>query len=294
MRCPPPASPILRGLGRRLWQKKIDDSRLHAARGGRALSSSSMRSRRAIAPNRACCWKRAKTCSCAPRPTRTATERANLDPEAVTSQIQVCCRAISRATSSRRKSSTKIRNSIRRSAACVDAHAARPVRHWPRLRARLSQEERTLEAYYDRLNVYAVEKSRVIAVDFSSANPELAAQRRQYDRRDLSQHCSSRPRQDQTRAAGNWLAGEIEKMRTQGRRRRSQGRGISRASPICSSAPTIRRCRTSSLPRSIRRSRRRAARRPISRRGRGNCANWCAPASRSIPPTSPIPRSMRR
>ena len=79
--------------------------------------------------------------------------------------------------------------------------------------SRLSREERTLEAYYDRLNVYAIEKSRVIAVDFSSANPELAAQRRQYGRRDLS-HMQQTAKQDQTRAAGTWLAGEIEKMRS--------------------------------------------------------------------------------
>ncbi len=40
----------------------------------------------------------------------------------------------------------------------------------------MTPEERVLEAYYDRLNVYPVEKSRVIVIDFLSEDPELAAQ----------------------------------------------------------------------------------------------------------------------
>lgn len=76
----------------------------------------------------------------------------------------------------------------------------------------MTKEERTLEAYYDRLNVQAVDKSRVIVIDFTSADPQLAAavanalaetylRMQQVDQ------------QSQTRAAGTWLAGEIEKMR---------------------------------------------------------------------------------
>ena len=76
----------------------------------------------------------------------------------------------------------------------------------------MSPEERTLEAYYERLSVYAVEKSRVIAVDFSSTNPDLAAQvANTIAETYLSMQQSAK--QDQTRAAGNWLAGEIDKMR---------------------------------------------------------------------------------
>ena len=39
----------------------------------------------------------------------------------------------------------------------------------------MTPEERVLEAYYDRLTVFPVEKSRVIVIDFLSENPELAA-----------------------------------------------------------------------------------------------------------------------
>ena len=57
-----------------------------------------------------------------------------------------------------------------------------------------------------------VEKSRVIAIDFSSANPDLAARvANTIAETYLTMQQSAK--QDQTRAAGNWLAGEIEKMR---------------------------------------------------------------------------------
>src|ERR1051325_1406750 len=39
----------------------------------------------------------------------------------------------------------------------------------------MTPEERVLEAYYERLTVFQVDKSRVISVEFQSANPELAA-----------------------------------------------------------------------------------------------------------------------
>ena len=39
----------------------------------------------------------------------------------------------------------------------------------------MTPEERVLAAYYDRLTAYAVEKSRVIVIDFQSENPDLAA-----------------------------------------------------------------------------------------------------------------------
>ncbi|HZD91340.1 MAG TPA: exopolysaccharide transport family protein, partial [Pseudolabrys sp.] len=76
----------------------------------------------------------------------------------------------------------------------------------------MTKEERTLEAYYDRLNVQAVDKSRVIVIDFTSANPQLAS--------DVANAIAQTylrmqqvDQQSQTRAAGDWLAGEIEKMR---------------------------------------------------------------------------------
>jgi uncharacterized protein involved in exopolysaccharide biosynthesis/Mrp family chromosome partitioning ATPase len=76
----------------------------------------------------------------------------------------------------------------------------------------MTKDERVLEAYYDRLNVYAIEKSRVIVINFRSANPELAADTANAIA-EAYLNVQQMAKQDQTRAAGNWLAGEIEKMR---------------------------------------------------------------------------------
>ena len=59
----------------------------------------------------------------------------------------------------------------------------------------------------------AIEKSRVIAVDFKSADPDLAA-RVANAVAETYLRCSRSAKQDQTRAAGDWLAGEIDKLRT--------------------------------------------------------------------------------
>jgi uncharacterized protein involved in exopolysaccharide biosynthesis len=39
----------------------------------------------------------------------------------------------------------------------------------------LTAEERVVAAYYERLNIVAIEKSRVIQIEFQSSDPELAA-----------------------------------------------------------------------------------------------------------------------
>src|ERR1044072_3844747 len=39
----------------------------------------------------------------------------------------------------------------------------------------MTPEERVLEAYYERLTVFPVDKSRVISIEFQSSDPELAA-----------------------------------------------------------------------------------------------------------------------
>jgi uncharacterized protein involved in exopolysaccharide biosynthesis/Mrp family chromosome partitioning ATPase len=77
----------------------------------------------------------------------------------------------------------------------------------------MSPEERTLAAYYDRINAYVIEKSRVIGVDFSAANPDLAARvANSIAEAYLASQRSAKT--DQTKAASTWLASEIEKMRT--------------------------------------------------------------------------------
>jgi succinoglycan biosynthesis transport protein ExoP len=76
----------------------------------------------------------------------------------------------------------------------------------------LTPEERVLDAYYDRFAAYAVDKSRVIVIEFQSRDPDLAAQVANSIADDylvLQQGA----RRDQARSAGQWLAGEIESLR---------------------------------------------------------------------------------
>jgi polysaccharide biosynthesis transport protein len=78
----------------------------------------------------------------------------------------------------------------------------------------MTPEERVLEAYYDRLTVYAVDKSRVIVIDFLSQDPQLAAAVTNA----IADEYLVRQRQakqDQARIAAQWLSGEIDSMQKQ-------------------------------------------------------------------------------
>jgi len=76
----------------------------------------------------------------------------------------------------------------------------------------MTPEERVLEAYYERLTVFQVDKSRVISIEFQSADPDLAAKVANAVAENYLAF-QQNARQEQTRAAGRWLAGEIEGMR---------------------------------------------------------------------------------
>jgi tyrosine-protein kinase Etk/Wzc len=77
---------------------------------------------------------------------------------------------------------------------------------------RMTPEERVLDAYYARLNAFSVDKSRVIAIEFQSADPELAARVANAIAEGYLV-LQQQAKQDQTRAAGTFLAAEIEKLR---------------------------------------------------------------------------------
>ena len=93
----------------------------------------------------------------------------------------------------------------------------------------MTPEERVLEAYYDRLTVFPVEKSRVIVIDFLSENPELAA-RVANAIADSYLKRQQEAKQDQAPSAGQWLSGEIESLRKKvAEQAESEGRGVPRA-----------------------------------------------------------------
>ena len=73
-------------------------------------------------------------------------------------------------------------------------------------------EERVLKSYMDRLVAFQVDKSRVIAIEFESQDPELAA-RIVNTITDSYLVLQQTARQDQTREAAQFLSREIEKLR---------------------------------------------------------------------------------
>jgi polysaccharide biosynthesis transport protein len=76
----------------------------------------------------------------------------------------------------------------------------------------MTPEERVLDAYYERFTAYAVDKSRVIVVEFQSRDPELAA-RVANSIAEGYLVLQQNARQEQAKSAGQWLSGEIENLR---------------------------------------------------------------------------------
>ncbi len=76
----------------------------------------------------------------------------------------------------------------------------------------LTPEERVLDAYYDRFTAYAVDKSRVVVIEFQSRDPELAA-RVANSIADGYLVLQQAARRDQAKSASQWLSGEIDDLR---------------------------------------------------------------------------------
>src|ERR1700722_17980326 len=76
----------------------------------------------------------------------------------------------------------------------------------------LTPEERVLDAYFDRFTAYAVDKSRVIVIEFQSRDPDLAS-RVANSIADGYLVLQQGARQDQAKSASQWLSGEIENLR---------------------------------------------------------------------------------
>ena len=200
--------PDIVGLGRLLWSKKstiLGFTLIAAAAAFVVVNAITPRYRsesRLLLEVRENVFMRAEA-------EKNTAERSNLDPEAVTSQIQV---ALSRDVASDVIKKEKLDENPEFDSGGGIANALLGLVGLGRDPSSMSREERTFQAYYERLNVFAIEKSRVIAVNFDSANPELAAR---VANRVVEAYLAMQQsaKQDQTRAAGNWLAVEIDKMR---------------------------------------------------------------------------------
>ena len=139
-------------------------------------------------------------------------DRNALDPEAVTSQVQLLL--------SRDLARQVIRKNKLADLPEFDPvlRGVSPVRSLLALFGigrdpfSMTPEERVLDAYFERLTAYAVDKSRVIVIEFQSRNPELAA-RVANSIADGYLEFQQNARQQQAKAAGQWLSGEIESLR---------------------------------------------------------------------------------
>jgi succinoglycan biosynthesis transport protein ExoP len=76
----------------------------------------------------------------------------------------------------------------------------------------LTPEERVLDAYFDRYTAYAVDKSRVVVIEFQSRDPDLAA-RVANSIADGYLVLQQAARQGQAKSASQWLSGEIDSLR---------------------------------------------------------------------------------
>lgn len=139
-------------------------------------------------------------------------ERASLDAEAVTSQVQLLL-------------SRDLAREVIKANKLAELPEFDPVlRGISPLRTllalfgigrdpfKMTPEERVLEAYYERLTAYAVDKSRVMVVEFQSRDPELAA-RVTNSIADGYLVLQQAARQNQAKAASQWLLVEIESLR---------------------------------------------------------------------------------
>lgn len=141
-----------------------------------------------------------------------AEERQALDAEAVTSQVQlVLSRDLAREIIKKNKLAERpefdpVLQGISplKSLAALIGIGRDPFSMTP--------EERVLDAYYERLQAYAVDKSRVIVVEFQSADPDLAV-RVANAIADGYLVLQQSARQEQAKNASQWLAGEIESLR---------------------------------------------------------------------------------
>ena len=139
-------------------------------------------------------------------------ERTSLDAEAVTSQVQLLL------------SRDLAREVIKKNGLAENPEfdpvlkGASPIRTllalfgFGRDPFRLTPEERVLDSYFERLTAYAVDKSRVIVIEFQSKDPDLAA-RVANSIADGYLNLQQGARQNQAKSASQWLSVEIDSLR---------------------------------------------------------------------------------
>ena len=147
-----------------------------------------------------------------PEAERAGERGATIDPEAVTSQVQlILSRDLARDVIKTLKLAERGEfDPVLRGSSTVGVLLG----FIGLVRDPMSQtpEERVFRSFAERLTAYPVEKSRVIAIEFESESPELAA-RVANTIAETYLVFQQTAKQDQSRAAGQWLAEKIEPLR---------------------------------------------------------------------------------
>lgn len=139
-------------------------------------------------------------------------DRAAVDQEAVASQVQlILSRDIARQAANR----LELGRRTEFDPAARGIGVARYVLSFTGLfedPLRMTAEERVMRAYFERLTAYQVDKSRVIAIQFESADPELAA-RAANAIAEIVIEAQQQTKRAQSRQASGWLATEVDAAR---------------------------------------------------------------------------------
>jgi uncharacterized protein involved in exopolysaccharide biosynthesis/Mrp family chromosome partitioning ATPase len=202
----------LGGLGRALWRKKRWIIGLTLLAAGLAFIAVNLITPRYKSEARVLIETR-ENIFLRPEAEKSLERNATVDQEAVTSQVQLML-------------SRDLARDLIRKLKLGERPEFDPMLRGPSLvrvmlgligigRDPMSQapEERVLKSYFERLSAFQVEKSRVIAIEFESEDPELSATvANAVAEGYLALQQSAK--QVQTRAAGQWLSGEIENLRS--------------------------------------------------------------------------------
>ena len=198
-------------LGRALWRRKGRIAALTLLATGLAFAAVNMVTPRYRSEARVLIETR-DNIFLRPEAERLSERGATIDPEAVTSQVQlILSRDLARDVikslklAERAEFDPVLRGSSTLGVLLALAGLVRdPMSQTP--------EERVFRSFAERLTGYPVEKSRVIAIEFESESPELAA-RVANTVAETYLMFQQTAKQDQSRAAGHWLAEKIEPLR---------------------------------------------------------------------------------
>ena len=201
----------LGALGRALWRKKILIIGLTLIAAGLAFAAVNYITPRYKSEARVLIETR-ENIFLRPDAERSLERTTTVDQEAVTSQVQlILSRDLAREVIKKLKLADRPEfdpvlagPSLLRTVLSLTGIIKDPMEMTP--------EERVLRSYYARLAAFQVEKSRVIAIEFESQDPELAAQVANAIAEGYLV-LQQAAKQDQTRSAGAWLSSKIDELR---------------------------------------------------------------------------------